>query len=29
MTVQAGRKVPGTVQEKVMKIPKIMKLRKT
>lgn len=29
MTVQAGRRVPGTVWGKVMKVPKIMKLRKT
>lgn len=29
MTVRAGRKVPGAVREKVMKVPKIMKLRKT
>lgn len=28
MTVQESRKVPGTVWEKVMKVPKIMNLRK-
>lgn len=28
MTVQAGRRVPGTVQKELVKVPEIMKLGK-